>query len=189
MPEHPLSTLLRWWLVMFVALAWTCYWPETGLILLGTNCFGWWPGDGCCSSGRDCGTACNSGTAPTSLTATGSGLGSTSCGGGFTCNDFNVAFICPYDADVSAGCRYALNFTDGCNYISIFIFLLSDASTVRVFLNTGAACPVVWKDGGHSHPIDCSSFWPTTCTYSAADTGICAGGFCTESSATFSVAP
>ncbi len=96
--EHPLTTTLRWCLLAGLVV-WL--WPECGLILLGTNCFGWWTGDGCCTT--DCSVVCNP-AATATVQVDISGVTNLIC----TCTTmWNKSFVLTQNlAADSSGCRY-----------------------------------------------------------------------------------
>lgn len=107
---HPLVPIIRWWLLQLAAIMTALWWPEAGLVLFGGNCFGWWPGDGCCSVPTVTCGRCQDNNAPgNGFEVDISGVADGSC---HTCaSTGNGVFLCTFHLsdDGSGGCHWEGN--------------------------------------------------------------------------------
>jgi len=107
MREHPIATVARFYVACLIAVALAIHTPEFGLIVLGTNCFGWWGNTGCCNV--NCSAFC---AVPlTSISFTVSGVTNISCGGSF-CTALNRTAVL---TQVGTTCQWSKTFGATCN--------------------------------------------------------------------------
>lgn len=157
--NHPLIPVLRWWLIQCVAIACIALWPDAGILLLFANCWGWWPGDGCC--GGFCSARCGS-TAPASyqivLTGVANGAGGCdTCNGTFAMDFLSDTGACTWGGSVR--CLYA--------HYQLQILGSSDATLT-------ITPPDIWTyDFSAATPIDCTAPFPLTLLPLSTTDGVC----------------
>lgn len=132
-------------------------------MLLGTNCFGWWPSDGYCGgSSTDCSSGmnwsvCSPQHSGTQVQLDVSGVAEYSCG---SCSaSFNKTFILDKDVTTPQYCCYFYTSSLGCTSPGVgFCWFDSTLGTAAVhFFSASFAFGPVMDKKPTTYPVDCTA--------------------------------